>query len=63
MPSLPSTVSLAPEQAAALAELYPADEAPPLSVALHQQLGLKVTPTKEQVEILVIDHVERPSEN
>ena len=46
-----------------LAELYPADAAPPLLVALQQQLGLKVAPTKEQVEILVIDHVERPSAN
>jgi uncharacterized protein (TIGR03435 family) len=63
MPSVPSTVSLPPEQAAALAELYPADAAPPLLVALQQQLGLKVVPTKEQVEILVIDHVERPSAN
>ena len=63
MPSLPGTVSLSPEQAAVLAELYSADEAPPLPVALQQQLGLKVVPTKEQVEILVIDHVERPSAN
>ena len=63
MPSLPSTVNMSPEQEAALAKLYPPDEAPPLLVALQQQLGLKVAPAKEQVEILVIDHVERPSAN
>ena len=60
MPSLPSTVNLPPDEAAALAKLYPPDEAPPLPVALHEQLGLKVVSAKEQVEILVIDHVERP---
>lgn len=63
MPSLPSTVILPPDEAAALAKLYPADEAPPLLVALHEQLGLKVVSAKEQVEILVIDHVEKPSAN
>jgi uncharacterized protein (TIGR03435 family) len=63
VPSIPSTVNMSPEQAAAIAKLYPPDEAPPLPVALQQQLGLKVAPGKEQVEILVIDHVERPSAN
>jgi uncharacterized protein (TIGR03435 family) len=63
MPSLPNSAQMTPEAAAALAQLYPADEAPPLPVALQQQLGLKVVPAKEQVEILIIDHVERPSAN
>ena len=63
MPSLPGTAALSPEAADAIAQLYPADEAPPLPVALQQQLGLKVVPAKERVEILVIDHVERPSAN
>jgi uncharacterized protein (TIGR03435 family) len=35
----------------------------PLFIAVQQQLGLKLEPTKGPVEILVIDHVERPSAN
>ena len=63
MPSLPGTARMSPEEAAAFDKLYPADEGLPLPAALQKQLGLKVVPTKEQVEILVIDHVERPSAN
>jgi uncharacterized protein (TIGR03435 family) len=38
--------------------------APPgLFSALQEQLGLKLEPQKTQAEVLVIDHVERPSEN
>lgn len=36
---------------------------PSLFVALEEQLGLKLESTKGPVEMLVIDHVERPSEN
>jgi uncharacterized protein (TIGR03435 family) len=35
----------------------------PIGTALQQQLGLRLQPAKRQVEVLVIDHVERPSEN
>jgi bla regulator protein BlaR1 len=35
----------------------------PLFIAVQQQLGLKLEPTKGPVEILIIDHVERPSAN
>jgi uncharacterized protein (TIGR03435 family) len=30
---------------------------------LQESLGLKLEPAKEPVEFLVIDHIERPSEN
>jgi len=37
--------------------------APPLFDAIQQQLGLKLNQTKGSVEVLVIDSIERPSEN
>jgi len=36
---------------------------PSLYEAMQQQLGLKLEATKAPVEVLVIDHVEKPSEN
>ncbi len=46
----------------------PAEEAPnPLGASLHaalrEQLGLKLEATKAPLQIIIIDHVERPSEN
>jgi len=38
-------------------------QGPSFVEALHKQLGLKLTPDKGPVQILVVDHVERPSEN
>jgi uncharacterized protein (TIGR03435 family) len=37
--------------------------APSLSQALEQELGLKLEPLRVPTEILVIDRVEKPSEN
>jgi uncharacterized protein (TIGR03435 family) len=35
----------------------------PLSTALEEQLGLKLSPRKAPVKVLAIDHVEQPSPN
>ena len=35
----------------------------PSAASIADQLGLKLEPSKGQVETLVIDHVERPSAN
>jgi uncharacterized protein (TIGR03435 family) len=36
---------------------------PSISTALQQQLGLQLKSTKGPVEVLMIDHVERPTAN
>jgi uncharacterized protein (TIGR03435 family) len=40
-----------------------ADAPPPLFTAIQEQLGLKLEPTKAEVPVLVIDKVEKPSDN
>lgn len=44
------------------AEVRPPD-APDIFQAIQQQLGLKLVPAKGPVDVLVIDHIERPSAN
>jgi uncharacterized protein (TIGR03435 family) len=41
----------------------PADTGPSIFAALQEQLGLRLESTKEMVDMIVIDHVEMPSEN
>jgi uncharacterized protein (TIGR03435 family) len=41
----------------------PDDASPNILIALQQQLGLKLEATKGPVEVLIIDRVERPTEN
>jgi uncharacterized protein (TIGR03435 family) len=41
----------------------PQDPGPSIFTVVQEQLGLKLEPAKDEVETLVIDHVERPSEN
>ena len=36
---------------------------PPLDQAIQDQLGLKLEPTKSPIQVLVIDHIEKPSPN
>jgi uncharacterized protein (TIGR03435 family) len=45
------------------AALPPDSSGPSLFSALQQQLGLRLESTKGPVDIVVIDHIERPSEN
>jgi uncharacterized protein (TIGR03435 family) len=41
----------------------PESNGPSLATALQEQLGLKLLPNTEPVQLLVIDHVEEPAEN
>jgi uncharacterized protein (TIGR03435 family) len=40
-----------------------ADSPPDIFTAVQDQLGLRLQAAKKPVEILAIDHIERPSEN
>jgi uncharacterized protein (TIGR03435 family) len=40
-----------------------APDAPHIFQAIQEQLGLRLVPAKGPVDVLVIDHIEKPSEN
>jgi len=57
-------IEYAPGSASPAADgVQPDPDGPTLLDALHEQLGLKLTSAKGQAQILVMYHVEKPSEN
>jgi uncharacterized protein (TIGR03435 family) len=52
-PPGPPTAGAAPEP----------DDSASIFTALQEQLGLKLVPAKDPVEVIVIDSIEKPSEN
>jgi uncharacterized protein (TIGR03435 family) len=41
----------------------PTDDGPSLFTAVQDQLGLKLEPTTAPLDVLVIEHAERPTQN
>jgi bla regulator protein blaR1 len=39
------------------------EDAPSFFTAIQEQLGLRLAPTKDQVDYLIVDHIEKPSAN
>jgi uncharacterized protein (TIGR03435 family) len=56
-------LTFSPQELGATGAAATPSDAPDFFTAVQEQLGLKLAPSSSQVEVLVIDHVERPSEN
>jgi uncharacterized protein (TIGR03435 family) len=56
-PGAPAAMKVAPPQTDA------ADAPPTVYKAMQEQLGLKLESTKAQVDVMVVDHVEKPTDN
>jgi len=59
--TLPRAVGTSPDQPTTANGVKIDPNGPPLVTALQEQLGLKLESTKGPVDVLVIDHVERPT--
>lgn len=61
------TVKYSPDRAASAGpgadSPAPPDEAPPITIAIEEQLGLKLVSAKGPMDSIVIDHVEKPGAN
>jgi uncharacterized protein (TIGR03435 family) len=61
------TVKWAPDESQFGGHVPPAsdlpDAPPSLFTAVQEQVGLKIEPTKAMVDVLIVDHVEKPSAN
>jgi uncharacterized protein (TIGR03435 family) len=61
--SVTLTFSLQRGAGASLNASAPLDDAPDIFTAVQEQLGLKLLHEKRMMPVLVIDHIERPSDN
>ena len=59
----PALSEMSAAEAAAFEKAGPPDESLSVTSAIPRQLGLKLSEAKEKVEVLVIDHVQKPSAN
>jgi uncharacterized protein (TIGR03435 family) len=56
----PDDLTAAPHEPASAPEIL---TAPPIFTGIQEQLGLRLVPANGPIDVLVIDHLERPSEN